>query len=266
MTEPELEAALTRARAKWPGVAVAPERFAAAIAERVGEGELAGLALEDLYLACGCSDGDAAALAAFDRAYAATIEHALIASGAARGDLADLGQVVRQRLLVAPAGEAPPRIASYSARGALGSWVRVVATREGSRALSRVAREYQAGDDQLATLIAPDDDPEVGYLKRLYRDEFKRAFAAAVDALDDRDRLLLRQRALDGLSIDQLAALHAIHRATAARWVEAAREAVLAATQRELIARLELSSTELASVMRLIRSQLDLSLPRILAR
>lgn len=100
----------------------------------------------------------------------------------------------------------------------------------------------------------------------MYRDEFKRAFHAAVEALDDRERLLLRQHALDGLSIDQLAALHGVHRATAARQVQAARQSVLAATQRELIRRLRLARGELASVMRLIASRLDVTLPLALRR
>ena len=75
---------------------------------------------------------------------------------------------------------------------------------------------------------------------------------------------MLRQHALDGLSIDQLAALHGVHRATAARQVHSARDAVLAGTRRELVRRLRLSPRELASMMRLIHSQLDLSLPRVL--
>jgi RNA polymerase sigma-70 factor (ECF subfamily) len=130
--------------------------------------------------------------------------------------------------------------------------------------LARTHRHVAARDDELAHLIAPDDDPEIGYLKRLYREEFKRAFQVAIEALDDRDRLVLRQHTLDGLGIDQLAALHHVHRATSARWVEAARKTVIAATERELIHRLRLSRTELDSVLRMIRSQLDVSLPRLL--
>lgn len=60
--------------------------------------------------------------------------------------------------------------------------------------------------------------------------------------------------------------LHGVHRATAARWVDAARETVLAGTQRELIRRLRISRSELASVIRLIQSQLELSLLRVLRR
>lgn len=262
---------IATATSAWPAFHVARERYVRALAERLAtdvpaERALAALHAADLYLACGCVDGDPAALAAFELHCGPVIERAVATTGASGAERADLGQVVRQRLLVTRADGEPPRISTYSARGSLGSWVRVVAIREAARMLPRARREVGAADDELAGLIAADDDPEVGYLKRLYRDEFRRAFAAAIDALEDRDRLVLRQHALDGLSIDQLAAFHGVHRATTARWIEAAREAVLTATQAELIRRLQLSRTELASVMRLIRSQLDLSLPRLLRR
>lgn len=266
---PLVAARVAEAAAAWPDFGVARGVLVAAIAARLGDdpgATLAAMHVTDLYLACACAEGDARALAAFEARTAPVIERALLASGVSDAERADLGQVVRQRLLVAPAAGGPPRIATYSARGALLSWVRVVATREAARMLPRARREVAADDDVLADLIAGDDDPEIGYLKRLYRDELKRAFHAAIDALDDRDRLLLRQHTLDGLDIDHLGALHDVHRATIARWLAAARAAVLAHTQRALIERLRLSRSELASVMRLIGSRLDLSLPRALAR
>lgn len=202
---------------------------------------------------------------AFEARCGVAISRAIAASGASPAERDDLGQVVRQRLLVAPATGGAPRISTYSARGSLVSWVRVVAVRETARMLPRARRE-RTGDDDLESVMARDDDPEIGYLKRLYRGEFKRAFRAAIEALGDRERVLLAQHVLDDLSIDQIAALHRVHRATAARWLQAARAAVLDGTQRELIRRLRLSRTELASVMRLIESQLEVSLPRLLGR
>jgi len=268
----ELAAVLTertaRARAAWPSVALDDDRFERAVAARLGEAPtaavLAALHTDDLWLACACADGDAAALAAFEAHCGPTIERAIATAGIPTAERADLVQVVRQRLLVAPV-DGPPRIATYSGRGSLVSWARVVATREAMRALPRTARELAAEDEELARVVAPSDDPELGYLKRLYREELKQALAAAVDALDDRDRLLLRQHLIDRVGIDQLAAQHAVHRATVARWIEAAREAVVAATQRELLRRLRLTRSELASVLHLIRSDLDVSLPRVLS-
>lgn len=266
---PLLAERIARAIQMWPNARVDEIQFVRAIAERLAADtparSLEAMQTDDLYLACGCAVGDPGALAGFEQRCGAAITRALAASGASLSERADLGQVVRQRLLVAPDGGAP-RIASYSARGSLPAWVRVVATREAARTLPRARREVITEDDALVGLISDDDDPEIGYLKRLYRVEFKRAFHAAVEALDDRARLVLRQHMLDGLGIDRIAMLHGVHRATAARWVEAAREAVLAGTQRELLRRLRLSRSELASVIRLIQSQLEVSLPRVLRR
>jgi RNA polymerase sigma-70 factor (ECF subfamily) len=267
--EPLLSERVSRAAAAWPGVTVSDDRFVGAIAARLGGNasvvkSLEALHTDDLYLACACADGDPTALGAFEARQGPVIERAIAATGAAVSARADLAQVVRQRLLVAPAGGGRARIATYSARGSLSAWIRVVATREAARMLARTNREVATDDDELAQLIAGDENPEIGYLKRLYRDEFKRAFQAAVAALDDRARLVLRQHTLDRLGIDQLAALHHVHRATAARWIESARDAVQTVTERELIQRLQLSRAELDSVIRLIRSQLDVSLPRLL--
>jgi RNA polymerase sigma-70 factor (ECF subfamily) len=266
-----LDARIAAARAAWPDVRIEPERFARFVAARLEpplDAGLSRLQVEDLYLACACTDGAPGAVAAFERAFVPVIERAATAAGARRPEVDDLRQVVCQRLLVPAAVEdgtpAEPRIATYSGRGDLGSWVRVVATREAQRLLPRERRELPS-DDDLAGLIAPDDDPEVGYLKRLYRAEFKQAFAAAITGLSDRERLLLHQHALDGLGIDDLAGLYKVHRATAARWLEAARHSVLVATRRELTRKLQLSKDELERVMALIASQLSVSLPRLLS-
>lgn len=71
-------------------------------------------------------------------------------------------------------------------------------------------------------------------LDRLYRNEFSHALRIAVEALSDRDWLLLRQHAIDGVRIDQLAKFHGMHYGAAARCIQTARETVLALARREL--------------------------------
>ena len=265
---PLLRERYERGAAAWPGVSVDAEQFARAIIRRIHDAEprssLQALVTDDLYLACGCAAGDLAALAAFERHCGPVIVQAFATMGASPDERADLEQVVRTRLLVAPGDGRAPRIASYAARGSLRAWVRVVAAREAARRMPRECREIATEDEQLARLLVGQDDPEIGYLKRIYLDEFKRAFQAAIEALDPGDRLVLQQYALDGLTIDQLAALHGVHRATAARRVQGARERVLANTERELFERLHLTRSELDSVMRLIHSRLEVSLERVL--
>jgi RNA polymerase sigma-70 factor (ECF subfamily) len=75
---------------------------------------------------------------------------------------------------------------------------------------------------------------------------------------------LLRQSVVHGLNIDQIAAVFGVHRATAARRVERAREALLAATRKSLMSRLSIDRTEFESVMALIKSRLDVSIHRVL--
>lgn len=256
---------LAHAATAWPGVTVAADAFTAFVAARLDGADPAARCTDDLYLACACLAGDRAALAAFEHRYAPVIERAVGASGATASERADLHQLVRQRLLVAASGE-PPRLAGYTGKGALASWIKVVAIREAARLLGRARREVAAEDDELTGLVAAADDPEIGYLKRLYRHEFRAACRAAVEALSDRERVLLRQSALDGIGIDELAALYRVHRATTARWLEAARAAVRDGTRRGLLERLQISAPELDSVMRLIGSRLEASLPALLRK
>ncbi|CAN5546150.1 hypothetical protein BH11MYX1_BH11MYX1_31420 [soil metagenome] len=260
--------AFAQGQAAWPELAVTADLFAASVARAVGETgtpAVASLRAEDFYLAIGCARGEPAAIAAFDRDMTSVIERAVKAAGATPAETTELVQIVRVRLLVVKTAEAPlPAISTFSGRSSLASWVKVVATREAARLLARDRREESLEDEVLAGHLAGGSDPKLEHLKRVYREEFRAAFSTAVDGLTDRERLLLRQYALDGLGIDELSALHAIHRATAARWVNAARRAVTDGTRKALLSRLRVGPDELDSILRLIESQFDVSLPAAL--
>ena len=122
-----------------------------------------------------------------------------------------------------------------------------------------------SSDDALLEARAPEDDPELAYMKAAYRAAFKTAFQEALESLEGRERTLLKQQIVDGLGIDELGALYDVHRATAARWVAAAREKLLLRTRRMFMLRARISSDECESIMRMVRSQLDVSLHRRLA-
>jgi RNA polymerase sigma-70 factor, ECF subfamily len=85
-----------------------------------------------------------------------------------------------------------------------------------------------------------------------------------VKGLSDHDRVLLRQHHLDQLTIDELASLHKVHRATAARWIANARASLLSRVRERMIERLSISGGELDSALRLARSQLEVSIHRLL--
>ena len=103
-------------------------------------------------------------------------------------------------------------------------------------------------------------------LVQLYRREFELALREAIQVLSDRERTLVRQHFLDGVTIFQLARLHRVHRATAGRWLENARDAILASTRARLMTRLDVPRGEVESIIRLVLSQLELNLRPLFRR
>jgi RNA polymerase sigma-70 factor (ECF subfamily) len=83
--------------------------------------------------------------------------------------------------------------------------------------------------------------------------------------MEARDRVMLRQHFVDGLTIDELGPLYGVHRATAARWIASAKEDLMTRTRREFMARARLSPKEMASVMRMVQSRLEVTLARLMA-
>jgi RNA polymerase sigma-70 factor (ECF subfamily) len=74
----------------------------------------------------------------------------------------------------------------------------------------------------------------------------------------------LRHATIDGLTLDQIAATYQVHRATVARTLASARQKLLETTRAGVIANLGIVSAELDSAIKLLDSQIDLSLSRVL--
>jgi len=215
---------------------------------------------DDLALARACLSGDPEALRRFD---ALLDEVGRKLGGIAGAEvMREAKQVVRQVLVATK--ERPAAIAEYSGRGALGGWLRVALGRELVRLAKKGQKEPQASADELELLADGDDDPEATYLKTHYRNEFKQAFAAALEGLDAAERRALRYSVVERLSIDDVARLDGVHRATAARQVARARERLTEETRRILRERLVVDPDELQSILRLIESQVDVSVRRLL--
>jgi RNA polymerase sigma-70 factor (ECF subfamily) len=260
---------LARAHAAWPAIDVAPDVFIAhvagriSIADRVPADVLDAVRPEDLYLACACAGGDDRAIDSFCRLYLPRLEPALRAAGVDEAGAREVEQELSELLFVA-SDDKPPHIATYAGRGALKSWVKSIAARMARHRVRR-ARARPRSDDDLEGLVAGGDDPELAHLKALYRDEFRTSFSAAMTSLEPRERTLLRQHYLDELTIDDLGRLHQVHRATAARWLATTRQTLCRRTRSDLTRRLEIPGDDFESVMRLIASQLEVSIRRHLA-
>ncbi len=212
----------------------------------------------DLYLACACAQGDARAFNAFEDHCLRGLDRVLRALGRDASECAEIVQDIRSRVLV---GDGRRRkIVDYSGRGDLRSWVRVMATRDALQRQRRTRREVSFEDDELIQQLVVAGDPAADLHHERYRQEFKRAFEDALYALPDRARTLLRHHYIDALTVDEIGSLYRVHRSTAARLVARARAAVLEATRARMMARLGVLPHELDSILRVIRSQIEITL------
>ena len=109
-------------------------------------------------------------------------------------------------------------------------------------------------------LLEPEQDPELSYLKQHYRSEFTECVSRALDTLAAKDRTLLKYRFADGLGIDAIGKIYGVHRATAARWLAKARQAFLDGVSEQLGRKFAVSEPEYQSILRLVRSRIDIDL------
>lgn len=254
-------ALLEAARKVWPEAWVDEQEFGAYVSERSAGPSADRRDAASLYLACACVKGLGPAIRAFEDGFVIEIERAGARARLPPDDIKELAQSLRHDLLVGREGSRP-KLAEYSGRGDLRGWLRVTAMRAALKILRR--RRGHASDEQVQDVRSTGDDPEVRYMKELYGEAFRSAFTSAVATLDPRDRSVLRQSVVEGKSIDEIGAEYHVHRATAARWVQAARENLLVAVRRDFSQKAQVTAHECDSVLRLVQSRFDLTLRRLL--
>ena len=252
-TDPVIAAHLAAARAAWPTLTWDDDAYLVWLAEATPEqrDRLADAPAGEVVLCWAASRGDPEAHRLFEQHFLIAVAPTLRRFAGGPELVDEVTQRVRIKLLVA-AGGRPSAIAGYAFGGSLAGLVRVAAVRE-AISLQRGQRP-EAPQDALER-TAGELDPELRALKQRHALDFQRAFTAAVADLPARDRQLLRLHLSVGASIDDLARIHGTHRATAARWLNAARDALATGTRRHLKRMLDLGETELTSLLRLVRTE-----------
>jgi RNA polymerase sigma-70 factor (ECF subfamily) len=257
------------ARAAWPELALAPERFISYLAARIStEASDLTLALKeihagDLFLACACNEGIPGAVEAFRAHTRAAVETFVRGVDPSPPAIDEVMQALFEKLLVPHDGE-PARLTSYAGRGPLAGWVGVAAQRmalslrRGESAQARARERAAMADLSIA------GDAELAYLKQRYRKEYEAAFANAAALLSVRERAILRLHLSGGLTLEALGAIYRVNASTVCRWIATAQTRLAAETEKDLRQRLRLSATELHSLTRLVITQLDFSVGRIL--
>lgn len=264
----ELELLAQDAEARWSGsFLVEPRTFVAYLTARLDPGAEAAARLRshaaDLYLACGCTLRIPEAVKIFEAMLGIEVAAALHHMHLQPSAIDDLCQMTREKLLVGGAGRAP-RIGEYTGRGTLRGWTRVVLIRTALNSLRDRKREVPL-EEALLDDTAPDScDPELSCLRDRFGVALDRALEGAMRSLTADERVLLRQRFVDGVTTEQLAVFHRKHRITMVRRINGILRALRARTQALLASEVGCGHSTAVSIVNMAVGQAHLSIRRYL--
>ncbi len=171
---------------------------------------------------------------------------------------------ITSRLLIA-SDNAPARIDSYSGRGPLGAWLRVVAKR-GWIDIQRGEKRRPTAAEEFAQRALKVVDPELDFFKFRYARQFNEALEEVLGGLAAEDANLLYLTSVEQVSSDAIAQMRHVSQRTIQRRLSAIREEVLIALRERMRQRLGASDDEIESLLGLVQSQLGVTLHRVLAR
>lgn len=259
----QVHAMMVEARAAWPRVHLDDTRFTDYLARHIRPGvPLTAMNGTGLFLAAACLSGAPEAHDTLEQLVNRQVARCTRRLNLPATMTDELKQSVRIKLLVAPDG-GEPAIASYVGMGPLEHWLGVVVTRTALNMI-RSGAVVSVPLSAAAEQRIGNADPELQMLRDRYQEEFTLALQDAIASLDDRQRALLRLKVVHGLGVDRLAVLHQVGRTTAARWMRNIRQKIREEMDRILVQRLKVTPSELRSLARLMRSQIDASMERIL--
>ncbi len=258
---------------QWPGFGYSLEEFvphwaSCLVGLEAPHDAFQTLHVAELYLAFACGQRNESAVEAFHRLYLGKLRSVLRRMRLDDALIDDLIQMLLFRVLVG-SDESKAKILLYGGRGSLAGWLRVIAVREARASLQKQARELPVSDVEgfaaksaggYSAILELAGDPEYAYIKHHFRSELKAIFPIALRTLEIRDRNLLRLEMLNGLHHQQIAKIYNVHRTTVLRWLHAAESKLSEEIRRLVKAKLKLGDTELESLLRLVRSQLSLSI------
>lgn len=255
-----LDQAFEAGRIAWPGINLPRVAFDERLRMMQVEPEHIQARGSDLYLATACAAYLPAAVSTFERTFLAGVPRQLGRVALTAHEEDELRQQLRVKLLVG----ASPKILEYKGSGPLGAWVRVCALRL-ALDLKMAPEVARRGDDKaLDALVGGAAGGETMLDAEHHREAFREALQESLMTLTTREKTILRLHFLDGMNIDALGTIFQVHRATVARWLVGIRNRVLDHVRQRLSLDLGASSSEAQSLVRLLRSEVQVSIRRIL--
>lgn len=261
MIAADLATRLAHAQTAWPTLHASADEFAAALAALAPQHQLTVDSVDaaEAFLWAAWQHSPDAAIAAFTASHRSLVASIATRFGLTGSDAADILSQLVQRLFVSDADE-PAKFTQYVGRGQLGGLVRVAATR---LALTLV------GSKGRQTSEVPSNTPDQHrstadkFAKAELQALLKQALEESATALTERQRAILRMHYVKQASIDDIAAVYRVHRATAARWLLDARSSMVENARETFLLRAALDEADLIEVASLVESQLSMTWSRL---
>lgn len=250
-----LDQILAAGAAKWPSVTFDKEAFGRHVAALgVDDARLHTHGM-DLLLVSEVLQGNGQALQVFDVVLASVVT-VVRRIDPAQSFIEEVTQELRIKLLTNP----EPKLRGYGALGALVEWLRVAALRT---ALNLKRSDHLLPTDDVpvkAILVGVDD----AHMKQLYLQELNAAVEHGFRRLSARERTLLRLHFIDGLSLDRIAVMYNVHRATVARWLVTIRQRLFDEVSEHLAVTHGLGQTDIRSLYRRMQDEVHVTISRVL--
>jgi RNA polymerase sigma-70 factor (ECF subfamily) len=228
---PELEGALAHILGAAGGAAGPPEVFLRHLARAVPDArELPNVATTfhaaDFGLVVAALEGSAVARTRIVKENLSQVPAWVARIDTSRAFADDVTQELSALLFVPQEGRAS-KLLGYSGRGPLGGFLRTVAVRTAQN-MRRGKQEIPVDEPPAPVEETRRGTPEGALARADHAQSFAALLRSAILSLPEDDRELLRLHYLEGLSIEGVAAARKVSRATAARHLARARDAVLA--------------------------------------
>jgi RNA polymerase sigma-70 factor, ECF subfamily len=218
---------------------------------------------DQLALARACLAGDPVARAHFVAEYSACLRLGITRICTEPGFVEETAQQLQLRLLSGP----DAKLAAYSGIGSLGAWLQVVAARAALDALRASARRQHYERAVAEAAILPVSGGESTFERERYGEHFRSALRTALDALDTRERHLVKLRFAAGLELEAIGDVHGVHRTTVARWLGSLYSRLQRSLQSELAQRgAPVSTSEMHGLAHVLHSDLHGALDSWLQR
>jgi len=258
-SDSELDAIARLGNLRWPQFDVRADD----LADYGARAKLADSAREhaaDVVLACACVKNSEPAVSELDRMIRENIPTFVrrIDRTPEFGD--EICQRLQEKLLLGDR----PRLATYTGSGPLLHWLRVMAVRLALDAKRAERPLMNVFATTFADNMVADAGPELDVLKARYGPSLLEAVSRGLRALPRRQRAVLRLYVMGNVSSEEIGRMYKVHRVTVARWISAAEQSVFEVVKGEFRERWGLATSDVASLARLIRSQLPISLEETL--